>query len=59
MSSKTSRAQTPAVVDTTTEKAAPTSTLPPVVGINFGNSYASIAVFTKVRNDYWWMRGRY
>ena len=25
------------------------STLPPVVGINFGNSYASIAVFTKVR----------
>jgi hypothetical protein len=24
------------------------STLPPVVGINFGNSYASIAVFTKV-----------
>ena len=25
------------------------STIPPVVGINFGNSYASIAVFTKVR----------
>ena len=24
------------------------SSLPPVVGINFGNSYASIAVFTKV-----------
>ena len=24
------------------------SALPPVVGINFGNSYASIAVFTKV-----------
>ena len=24
------------------------NTLPPVVGINFGNSYASIAVFTKV-----------
>jgi hypothetical protein len=27
----------------------PSSSLPPVVGINFGNSYASIAVFTKVR----------
>jgi len=27
------------------------STLPPVVGINFGNSYASIAVFTKVCFD--------
>jgi hypothetical protein len=25
------------------------SSLPPVIGINFGNSYASIAVFTKVR----------
>ena len=25
------------------------STLPPVVGINFGNSFASIAVFTKVK----------
>jgi len=24
------------------------SALPPVVGINFGNSYASLAVFTKV-----------
>lgn len=24
------------------------SNIPPVVGINFGNSYASIAVFTKV-----------
>ena len=23
--------------------------IPPIVGINFGNSYASIAVFTKVR----------
>ena len=26
------------------------STLPPVVGINFGNSFASIAVFTKVKD---------
>lgn len=26
-------------------------TTPPIVGINFGNSYASIAVFTKVRLD--------
>ena len=25
-------------------------TLPPIVGINFGNSYASIAVHTKVSN---------
>jgi hypothetical protein len=25
------------------------SSLPPVIGINFGNTYASIAVFTKVR----------
>ena len=24
--------------------------LPPVVGINFGNSFASIAVFTKVKD---------
>ena len=24
------------------------SPIPPIVGINFGNSYASIAVFTKV-----------
>jgi hypothetical protein len=26
------------------------STLPPVVGINLGNSFASIAVFTKVKD---------
>ncbi|PPQ80058.1 hypothetical protein CVT25_001487 [Psilocybe cyanescens] len=32
---------------TPTPATGPTSLLPPVVGINFGNSYASIAVFTK------------
>ncbi len=30
------------------DAAATISSIPPVVGINFGNSYASIAVFTKV-----------
>jgi hypothetical protein len=30
------------------ETSSEVSSLPPVVGINFGNSYASIAVFTKV-----------
>ncbi|KAG6829652.1 hypothetical protein H0H87_010593 [Tephrocybe sp. NHM501043] len=29
------------------EPASPVSSLPPIVGINFGNSYSSIAVFTK------------
>ncbi|PPQ66230.1 hypothetical protein CVT26_010931 [Gymnopilus dilepis] len=37
------RANTPSRPPSST----PTSSLPPVVGINFGNSYASIAVFTK------------
>lgn len=36
-------AQTPAVVESQTPKG------PAVVGINFGNTYASIAVITKVR----------
>ncbi|KAG5652909.1 hypothetical protein H0H81_003109 [Sphagnurus paluster] len=31
----------------TSEETLPSSSLPPIVGINFGNSYASIAVFTK------------
>ena len=35
------------------------STLPPVVGINFGNSFASIAVFTKLKDAVaiclWWI----
>lgn len=32
------------------EPSAELTTLPPVIGINLGNSYASIAVFTKVRH---------
>ena len=41
---------TKAVPNGSAEAPVVSSTLPPVVGINFGNSFASIAVFTKVKD---------